>query len=363
MATSCRRHQNRFFPNKLQAKWRNRFPRCTRKTWTQYPQRNVPPALKSASTSHARKHKPACGSVARSYIDGFQNVSGKMGSFGQPHTHQGVVGKTIEKGRNIALGCLRNYFTYSTNKRVCTDGLRKLVLTINNKDLILRHRKLRNRTNNLYRQLKNVYFQNQLHAYRRDPKTFWSTITGRQKANHPPPTMQLSSLAEHFKSLLHQPGLTNALPFGPDKEDALCTFTPVTSAEVRTLLKNLVTDKAAGPDGIRPKELKTAAAQISDSLSAFFLNESLASGQLPEEFKSGRLLPIFESGKTNSQKAENYRGISLTCILSKVLESIVHSQLYVTIYNLLARFQTVSMVFDATTRALISLSPQLTTGF
>ena len=153
-------------------------------------------------------------------------------------------------------------------------------------------------------------------------------ITGRQKANHPPPTMQLSSLAEHFKSLLHQPGLTNALPFGPDKEDALCTFTPVTSAEVRTLLKNLVTDQAAGPaaDGIRPKELKTAAAQISDSLSAFF-NESLASGQLPEKFKSGLLLPIFKSGKTDSQKAENPRGISLTCILSKVLESIVHSQL------------------------------------
>ena len=123
--------------------------------------------------------------------------------------------------------------------------------------------------------------------------------------------MQLSSLAEHFKSLLHQPGLTNALPFGPDKEDALCTFTPVTSAEVRTLLKKLVTDKAAGPDGIRPKELKTAAAQISDSLSAFF-NESLASGQLPEEFKSGLLLPIFKSGKTDSQKAENYRRISLT---------------------------------------------------
>ena len=62
--------------------------------------------------------------------------------------------------------------------------------------------------------------------------------------------MQLSSLAEHFKSLLHQPGLTNALPFGPDKEDALCTFTPGTSAEVRTLLKNLVTEKAAGPDGV-----------------------------------------------------------------------------------------------------------------
>ena len=33
-----------------------------------------------------------------------------------------------------------------------------------------------------------------------------------------------------------------------------------------------------------------------------------------------------KSGKTDSQKPENYRGISLTCILSKVLEKIVHSQ-------------------------------------
>ena len=65
---------------------------------------------------------------------------------------------------------------------------------------------------------------------------------------------------------------------------------------------------------------------FTDLLSAFF-NESLASGQLPEEFKSGLLLPIFKSGKTDSQKAENYRGISLTYILSKVLERIVHSQL------------------------------------
>ena len=218
--------------------------------------------------------------------------------------------------------------------------------------------------NNLYRQPQNVYFQNQLHAYWRYPKTYWSTInyiTGRQKTNQPPPTMQLSSLADHFKSLLHQPGLTNALPFGPDKEDALCTFTPVNSAEVRTLLKILVTDKASGPDRIRPKELKTAAAQISDSLSAF-LNKSLASGQLPDEFKSGLLLPIFKSGKTDSQKAENYGEYPSPAFFQRCSKGLfIHS--YVTISNLLARFQTLGMVFDATTHALISLSLQLTTGF
>ena len=231
-------------------------------------------------------------------------------------------------------------------------------------DLILRHRKLRNRTNNLYRQLKNVYFQNQLHAYRRDPKTFWSTInyiTGRQKANHPPPTMQLSSLAEHFKSLLHQPGLTNALPFGPDKEDALCTFTPVTSAEVRTLLKNLVTDKAAGPDGIRPKELKTAAAQISDSLSLFLTNH-WPLGNCRKNLKLGFYCQSLNPGRPTHRKLKitgEYPSPAFFQRCSKAL--FIHS--YVTIYNLLARFQTVSMVFDATTRAVISLSPQLTTGF
>ena len=173
--------------------------------------------------------------------------------------------------------------------------------------------------------------------------------------------MQLSSLAEHFKSLLHQPGLTKALPFGPDKEDALCTFTPVTSAEVRTSLKKLVTDKAEGPDGIRPKEQKTAAAQISGSLSAFF-NESLASGQCRKNLKVGFYYQSLNPGRPTHRKLKitgEYPSLAFFQRCSKAL--FIHS--FVTISNLLARFQTRSTVFDATTHALISLSPQLTTGF
>ena len=39
------------------------------------------------------------------------------------------------------------------------------------------------------------------------------------------------------------------------------------------------------------------------------------------------LVPVFKPGKTDTSSANNYRGISLTCILSKVLEKIVFNQL------------------------------------
>ena len=92
-----------------------------------------------------------------------------------------------------------------------------------------------------------------------------------------------------------------------------------------------VTEKFSNRQGGGSRQNKTQRTENSCSpdlrlVVGFFFNKSLASGQLPDEFKSGLLLPIFKSGKTDSQKAENYRGISLTCILSKVIERIVHSQ-------------------------------------
>ena len=52
-----------------------------------------------------------------------------------------------------------------------------------------------------------------------------------------------------------------------------------------------------------------------------------ATGLLPEQFRMANLEPIFKPGKTDTSSANNYRGISLTCILSKVVEKIVFNQL------------------------------------
>ena len=55
-------------------------------------------------------------------------------------------------------------------------SLYRKVLRTNHQDLnaIIKHRKLRNYTSNLYRKLKNEYFQNCLSQYRKSPRHFWS---------------------------------------------------------------------------------------------------------------------------------------------------------------------------------------------
>ena len=70
---------------------------------------------------------------------------------------------------------------------------------------------------------------------------------------------------------------------------------------------------------ISPFELKMVKQQISTQLSIIF-NESLATGVLPAEFKTGNISPILKSGKTDNSAPNSYCGISLTCVLAKVLE-------------------------------------------
>ena len=55
------------------------------------------------------------------------------------------------------------------------------------------------------------------------------------------------------------------------------------------------------------------------------MNLSLQSSTVPLAWKQAKLVPIFKSGDTN--KAENYRPISVLPALSKLLEKAVHSQL------------------------------------
>ena len=187
-----------------------------------------------------------------------------------------------------------------------------------NKNLISEHRVLRNQTNNLYCQLKKRYFQQVLQNYKNSRRHFWNVInhiTGR-KSQHFPVTAELCDLIDHFQTLLFQPGLSRELPNGPATKHGLCEFSPVSSREIRQLLKDLDPSKAAGPDEIPPAAFKMVADEIAFPLSILF-NESLATGVLPDEFKIGHLHPLLKPGKSNSKEASNYRGITLTCIRSK----------------------------------------------
>ncbi len=93
---------------------------------------------------------------------------------------------------------------------------------------------------------------------------------------------------------------------------------------VEKLLKNLNASKAAGPDCIPSRVLKELASEISPYLTDIF-NQSLSTGAVPKAWKEANIVPIFKKG--DKLKASNYRPVSLTCIVSKVLEHIVVSSI------------------------------------
>ena len=136
--------------------------------------------------------------------------------------------------------------------------------------------------------------------------------------------VELCDLTDHFQLLLFQPGLSRKLPYRPATRHSLCNFSPVhvSSREVRQLLRDLDPSKAAGLDEIPPVALKKVEDEIAFPLSILF-NELLTTGVLPDEFKIRHRHPLLKSGKTNSKEASNYRGITLTCVLSKVQEKVI----------------------------------------
>lgn len=93
---------------------------------------------------------------------------------------------------------------------------------------------------------------------------------------------------------------------------------------VKKLLRNLKTDKATGPDSIPAFILKTAAEELAPFLTRLF-QLSLNQGEIPSDWKNAWVVPIFKKGERHL--AANYRPESLTSIVCKVLEHIVHSSI------------------------------------
>ena len=90
-------------------------------------------------------------------------------------------------------------------------------------------------------------------------------------------------------------------------------------------IKKLKNGKTPGPDKITTKLIKDAGEGICKPLAMSF-NSSFRHGIFPDIWKLARVTPIFKSGSRSD--ANNYRPISVICVLSRILERIVHDQVY-----------------------------------
>lgn len=112
----------------------------------------------------------------------------------------------------------------------------------------------------------------------------------------------------------------------------------ITSEGVDKLLKNLNPSKAIGPDKISPHFLKETHSELAPII-ADLITTSIDTGSVPSDWRQATVTPVFKKGA--KCKPENYRPISLTCILSKLTEHIFVSNIikHLDKHNLLYEFQ------------------------
>ena len=82
------------------------------------------------------------------------------------------------------------------------------------------------------------------------------------------------------------------------------------------MLNTLKIDKSPGPDELHPRVLKEISSSITKPLYHIF-KQSLDKGKLPSDWKTALVSAIFKKG--NKSLASNYRQVSLTSVVCKIL--------------------------------------------
>ena len=90
-------------------------------------------------------------------------------------------------------------------------------------------------------------------------------------------------------------------------------------------LRNIDANKAVGPDGIHGNVLKMCAATLAFPITKIF-SLSFNLGQIPSDWKTANVVPVHKKG--GKSNIENYRPISLTSLVMKVMEKIIRNELY-----------------------------------
>ena len=214
-------------------------------------------------------------------------------------------------------------------------------------DWDLFHKK-KNEVKKLLSSAKEEFIKDKLEEYGNNPRKFWRTINemsgiGKNKKRGTGCTKLLDDngvvyenieAAEYLNKYYVNvgPNLANKLNADWDKTkckidvDSVFNFVWINEREVVDLVKNIKISKSSAIDGLSTRILKDAFL-VSHLELTYMYNLCLSNGVFPETWCISMVTPI---PKTNSKStnAGDWRPISQICLTGKLLEKIVHTQLY-----------------------------------
>ena len=131
-------------------------------------------------------------------------------------------------------------------------------------------------------------------------------------------------LNNQFTSVFTDEDLSNVPEFTPHPCTSYLEKFEINKTSVQKKLSKLRTDKSCGPDDVHPFILNHLADIMAIPLTLIF-NNSIKSGIVPEIWKEGIVSALYKKGKKS--QASNYRAITLTSIVCKILEKLIVEQI------------------------------------
>ena len=99
---------------------------------------------------------------------------------------------------------------------------------------------------------------------------------------------------------------------------------PVTTKEIKEIIKSLPWKNSSGYDEIPLRILKLSMPFITSPLT-YLSNKSISKGTFPSRLKYSQIIPIFKKG--NNTQLNNYRPISVLTSFSKIFEKLIYTRL------------------------------------
>eukprot|EP00745_Piridium_sociabile_P014687 TRINITY_DN21651_c0_g1_i6.p1 TRINITY_DN21651_c0_g1~~TRINITY_DN21651_c0_g1_i6.p1 ORF type:complete len:655 (+),score=42.51 TRINITY_DN21651_c0_g1_i6:130-2094(+) len=98
----------------------------------------------------------------------------------------------------------------------------------------------------------------------------------------------------------------------------------ISQDEIRNAINRMKNGKAAGPDGL-PSDFFLRTQDVFVKLMYPLFNRVFDSGEYPQSWTKAVIFPLHKKG--NSRKTDNYRGISLLNIISKLYSAVINNRL------------------------------------